>query len=181
MVEIWKDIENFEGMYQVSDMGRIRSLARTKVLSNGRKLTIREKILTGHIDTKGYLQVELRKDGKRNISCIHRLVASAFIENPERKEQVNHKDGNKRNNAVENLEWVTCEENIHHAWKHGLNTASKGQKHPNSILTDEQAKWIKEHYIPRDKKYGMSAMARMFGISTCPIYNIIHEKGWKHL
>lgn len=181
MVEIWKDIENFEGMYQVSNLGRIKSLARVKTLINGNRLTINEKVLQGHIDTKGYIQVELRKDGKRNISCVHRLVASAFIENPESKEQVNHIDGNKTNNRVENLEWVTCEENIHHAWNNGLNKALKGQQHCNSKLTDEQVKFIKENYKPRDRKYGMNGLARMFGVSTSPIYMIVSGKGWKHI
>lgn len=168
--EIWKDIVGFEGLYQVSNLGNVKSL-------KGKE----PKILKGHKDTKGYLQVELRKDNKRNISCIHRLVAKEFLEKPKGKDQINHIDGNKLNNNVDNLEWCTCKENIKHAWDNHLNKATYGENHPNSKLTNEQAKWIKENCKPRSKTMGVQAMANMFGVSVCPIYNIVYGKGWKHI
>ena len=118
--EIWKDIQGYEGQYQVSNYGRIKSLSRK--ISNGTGYYIsKEKILKGHVNTKGYIQVELQ--GKPLL--VHRLVAEAFIENPYDKPQVNHIDGDKSNNMTTNLEWVTNGENQIHAYKNGLNKHSE--------------------------------------------------------
>ena len=108
--EIWKDIEGYEGLYQVSSEGRIKSLSR--LTSNGRKIA--DRILTPYKNRDGYLQLKLYKDGKYINHKIHRLVANAFIPNPENKPEVNHIDENKENNNVSNLEWVTRKENANH-------------------------------------------------------------------
>ena len=101
-MEIW-DIEGYEGLYQVSNLGRVKSL--------NYKCTKEEKILKPKVCKKGYLMVGLYKEGKRRYYLVHRLVAETFIDNPEDKPQVNHKDEDKTNNKVENLEWVTSKEN----------------------------------------------------------------------
>lgn len=181
MTEVWKDVKGFEGMYQVSNLGRIKSLEREVITKKGYAIKVNESILKGSKDTKGYLQVEFKKDGKRIIRFIHRIVAEAFIPNVEHKEQVNHKNGNKLDNYVGNLEWATCKENIEHAWKNNLNTARCGEKHANSKLTDEQARYIKENYKAHDKQFGARALARKFNISVAPIVNIVSGKGWKHI
>ena len=105
-MEIWKDIEGYEGLYQVSNLGRVKSL--------NYKCTKEEKILKLMSDKDGYLYVNLYKEGKRKTYKVHRLVAKAFIPNPENKLEVNHKDEDKTNNKVENLEWMTCKENINY-------------------------------------------------------------------
>ena len=105
--EIWLDIEGYEGRYLVSNFGRVKSL-------------ITNKILNQYKDRYGYLRVILSLNGKQKIYLVHRLVAKAFIPNPENKLEVNHKDGNKENNHVDNLEWVTSKENVKHAYKMGL-------------------------------------------------------------
>lgn len=101
MKEIWKDIKGYKGLYQISNMGKVKSL------HNGR-----EKILKGCRDTNGYLYAHLHKDGKRKNASIHRLVALHFIENPYNLPDVNHiKEFEKQNNCVDNLEWCSVEYN----------------------------------------------------------------------
>lgn len=111
--EIWKDIEGYEGLYQVSNMGRVKSLSRMKWSGRGYFKTP-EKILKARPFKNGYLYVNLWKDGKMKHYTIHRLVSQAFIPNPNNLPQVNHIDENKENNCVDNLEWVTCKENLNH-------------------------------------------------------------------
>lgn len=99
MEEIFKEIEGYEGLYQVSNYGRVKSLNYNR--------TGKEKILKSYSNTDGYLSVDLRKEGKRKSCKVHRLVAQAFIENPNNYEEVNHIDEDKTNNYITNLEWCT--------------------------------------------------------------------------
>lgn len=106
-VEEWRDVKDYEGLYEVSSCGLIRSLPRNGTSKNGR-------VLKPGIIYNGYRQVVLGRYGEKSSKLVHRLVAQAFIENPKNKPAVNHKDGNPGNNSVENLEWVSHEENIMH-------------------------------------------------------------------
>lgn len=107
MNEIWVDIKGFEGYYQVSNCGNIRSLDRVIIQSNGKKITLKGQIIVQWHNDLGYAFVGLRKDKVRKTLRVHRLVATAFIPNPNNYPQVNHKDVNPSNNNVENLEWCT--------------------------------------------------------------------------
>lgn len=123
MKEIWKDIEGFEGYYQVSNLGRVRSVDRVVTQFNGwanAKRPTKGRIRTITKQTQGYSQVGLCKNGVQKSYRLNRLVAKAFVPNPDNKLYVNHIDGNKDNNRADNLEWVTNSENIMHAYKNGL-------------------------------------------------------------
>jgi hypothetical protein len=128
-MEIWKDVVGYEGYYEVSTHGNVRSVTRTFIKKYGdgeRSVTVSSKDLKPMTNYKGYLYVELRNNGTRFHAYIHRLVANAFIANVHNKPQVNHKDTNKTNNHVDNLEWATNSENQLHAQAHGL-VSSKGK------------------------------------------------------
>lgn len=135
MSEIWKDIPGFEGMYQVSNIGRVKSLP--KQIWNGKGFFIsKEKILHPNTLAKGYLQVELKKNKQRCSLQVHRLVAMTFIENPDPKDliQVNHLNGNKQDNRVENLEWSNNSLNQKHAWATGLQKVSGKAGRPKKAV-----------------------------------------------
>lgn len=120
MGEIYRDIQGYEGHYQISNLGNIKSLKRLiKRCNSNKSYFIKERILKQSI-SNGYYAITLNKNNKQKRFCIHRLVALAFLENPKNKEEVNHKDGNKLNNCVDNLEWCTKSENTLHAYKIGL-------------------------------------------------------------
>ena len=133
--EIWKDIKGYEGRYQVSNMGRVKSLKRTVTKKNGRKQTIQERFLKPRGNSNGYLRVYLREGGDtgKNFS-VHRLVCEAFHENPENKPCVNHIDENKVNNVASNLEWCTVKENCNHGTRNTRIAKSVGQYTRDGVL-----------------------------------------------
>lgn len=119
MEEIWKDVKNYEGAYMVSNLGRIKSLPRKGTKGN---------ILNPSRNNKGYCTVELTFKGKNRSTFVHRVVAENFIPNLKNLPEVNHIDGNKLNNNVENLEWVTKGQNQIHAYKTGLRKTTEKQR-----------------------------------------------------
>lgn len=132
--EIWRDIPNYEGLYQVSDLGRIKSLPKKR----SGKFDNSELILKS-INKDGYIVVNLWKNKKKKTLRVHRLVAKSFIPNPKNLKIINHIDGNRSNNSVNNLEWCTYSRNTQHAYDIGLNKHTK-----NIIQYDLQNKFIKK-------------------------------------
>lgn len=122
MIEIFKDIEGYEGLYQISNYGSV------KALGNGNSNNSKEKILKPTKDKKGYLRVDLSKQGKRKQYQVHRLVAQAFIDNPNNYEEVNHKDENKTNNKVENLEFCDRKYNANYGTAIERSTLSRSKQ-----------------------------------------------------
>jgi hypothetical protein len=117
MTEIWVDVEGYEGLYQVSNLGRVRTVERVVERPTG---NFKQKQFILKEQKNGdYCVARLTKEGKRKIYCVHQLVAKAFIPNPENKPEVNHKDLDKSNNCVDNLEWATRSENMKHAYDNG--------------------------------------------------------------
>ena len=149
MQEIWKDVKDYEGLYQVSNLGRVRSLPRKGTRTKGNYL------LKARKNKKGYLNLKLSKNRKAKSYRIHRLVSQAFIPNPDNLPQVNHIDGNKLNNCVDNLEWCTNEYNMKESIRLGLrNNAYKlGREHCRSVIVNQydlDDNFIKQWYCVRD-------------------------------
>lgn len=136
MQEIWKDVLGYEGSYKVSNLGNVISIDRY-VYYQKRKDKVEGKFVKGSVLVKRksfgkYLSVNLSKPGHGKKSFfVHRLVAKAFIPNPNNFEQVNHKDGNIYNNSVDNLEWVTMSQNVRHAYETGLNYGLRDELSPH--------------------------------------------------
>ena len=124
----------------------------------------------------GYYKVNLNIDGKEILVSIHRLVAEAFIPNPENKPEVNHKDGKKKHNCASNLEWVTSKENIEHAVKHGLKTGMVGEKHPNHKITADTALKICE--LLASGEYSYSEISDIVGASYGIVKKIKNKIRW---
>ena len=163
MQEEWKDIKGFEGCYQVSNFGQVKSLPQKR-----RWHQRKPYLLSANIVKNGYCLAHLYIQYQRKAIPIHRLVALAFIPNPSNKPQVNHKDGNKQNNKVDNLEWVTKAENGKHAFRNGF------LKLPPPKLNQEDVIKIGELY-PR---FSQRKIAKIFNVSRGTISDVINKKYW---
>lgn len=166
--EIWK---NYIHTYDVSNLGRLRNHKTGRILkvrpiskSNGRLGTV----------------VTLGSKKKSKMIVVHRAVAEMFIPNPENKPEVNHKDGNKTNNMVDNLEWVNGKENKDHAIRTGL-VDNNGERNGQAKLTVDDVLYIKNNIIPNSRDFGCGAMARRFGVSKTLIIGILQGKYWKNI
>lgn len=127
-IEIWRDITGYEGIYQISNLGRVRSLDRVSIDKNGIEYSIKGSMRKVS-KSKGYSMIGLSKDNKQKMYLVHRLVAEAFLGNPENLPIVNHIDGNKSNSHIENLEWVSNSDNINHAISTGLRKTNDIETH----------------------------------------------------
>jgi hypothetical protein len=168
-MEIFKDIINYEGLYQVSNYGNIKSLHY-----RGGK---REIILKPHKDIYGYFTVDLCINYKIKKCKIHRLVALAFIINSENKPQINHIDGNKENNYYKNLEWCTGSYNQKHAFKTGLNKPKSGEFHYRHKLTKENIIKIRETY--KKKNITQKELSIYYNVSIQCISAITTKRNWE--
>lgn len=137
MDEIWKPILDFEGLYEVSNLGRVKSLVLT---GQGHRNKRSERILRHGINSSGYPLVSLQNNKFKKSLAVHRLVATAFIENPTNKPCVNHIDGNKSNNMIDNLEWVSFSENNNHAWLNGLAKVTDKMRENGRLLGQNSGK-----------------------------------------
>lgn len=160
----WRDIKGYEGLYQVSDTGEVRSVDR--VSTGKRNRMLKGRVLSKTKTSTGYWKVELCKDGKATSSKVHRLVALAFIDNPENKPSINHIDNNPLNNNVCNLEWCTQAENVLHA----VGIGARKKKPKPRVATDDIVAKVLEEYIPYDREHSIRAIARRLGISDATIY-----------
>lgn len=174
-MEKWRSIKGYKGYYEVSNRGRIKSLKRTITFVDGRTRRIPERFLKltltrNNLGKPAYFVVALCKEHIETQHLVHRLVATAFIPNPESKSDVNHKDGNKQNNRKSNLEWMTKQENEEHAKAIGLK--AWGFRNTKCVISQEDIPSI----LRRVKKgrIGIQVkIAKEYGVTPCAINDIV--------
>lgn len=179
--EEWRDISGYEGFYQVSNLGRVRSCDRVVMRNDNSSSFIKGRLLKPSLDRKGYFRIALYKDGSRYFFLVHRLVAIAFLVIETSRNEVNHKNGVKDDNRVENLEWCTHLENMRHAIATGLTprfVGFVGEKHPLSLLTESQVLEIREL---RARGTKLRVIAEMYGVGMSVISGIVYRNNWAHL
>jgi hypothetical protein len=176
--EIWASIEGHEE-YQVSNKGRVKSLARQYKLNSHSSIIMHERMMKFVMSNCGYLMVMISKRNTKtkNITA-HRLVAKAFIPNPQDLREVNHINGIKWDNRVENLEWLSSSDNKKHGFKTGLYQPKLGESHSHARLTELQVLEIRERAKNGESGY---SLAKIYGITQSHASAIITNKVWKHL
>ncbi len=179
--ERWKDIPGYEGYYQASTLGRIKSIDRLVPTTNRWGMASINKrrgvVLSGERNGR-YLMVALCKKGLLVDKTVHRLIALTFIPNPNNKPEVNHKDCNKRNNKASNLEWVTRKENAIHAVINGMFPKRLGEKVGTAKLTDKK---ILKIFKRIEKGETQRSIAKQYQVSESLISMIKNRKIWGHV
>jgi len=177
MEEIWKDVKGYEGHYQISNLGNLKSLGRYQKSRWGTEFFVKERIMKHCFDGGGYHYCYLSKNDVRKAHKIHRLVCEAFRINYFNKLQVNHKDCNIDNNTLDNLEWNTPKENMIHAWENNRCKSKKGIDNSAHKLTEQQVREIK---LLKDKMF-QREVGKMFGVSKTIIGKIWRDELWTHV
>ena len=178
--EIWKDIEELNGLYQISNYGKVYRKprkVRSDVNKNGFRI-IKGKFKKPQNNGNGYLQLYVQINRNRKMFYIHRLVAKYFIENPNNFQEVNHLDFDKSNNFYNNLEWCTTESNKNHAFEN--DRFKKGETHCFSKLTDKKVLAIRRLF-KINPNFNRSKVARKLNVKDTAIIKIIKNQRWKHL
>lgn len=169
--EEWKDIAGYEGLYQISNLGRIKSFHKWR----GNK----EYITNGYPNKDGYMKIDLIKNGKKQVKSIHTLVLNTFLGIQPNKD-CNHKNGVKFDNHLENLEYCTKSENVKHAYSNlGKVSTLRGENNWTSKITENDAREIKRLYATG--KYLQREIGQIFDITQAAVSLIVTEKNWKHL
>ena len=172
-MEVWKQVKGYDGIYEVSNLGNVRSLDR--IIKWRGCFIVKKGIILKTKINRGYPFLGLNKDNVHKNKYIHRLVAEAFIPNPENKPQVNHINGIKTDNRVENLEWCTRSENQLHAVENKLNIAPRGEKHYMAKLTEKDVLEIRKSIL------NSYELAKIYNVSHQTISRAKNRQYWKHI
>jgi hypothetical protein len=172
--EVWKDIEGYESLYQISNVGRVKSLQRTCLTKGNKYRIVQERILKLFI-IKGYYYINLNKNGILNQFRVNVLVGKHFVDNPFNLPQLNHDDGVKLNNVYTNLIWCTASENGLHAVQNGLKPIQKGDISPNHKLNSEQVNSIRQELA---NGINGRTLSKKYNMSEGMISMIKHNKNW---
>lgn len=175
--EIWKEVVGYEGLYEVSNLGRVKSVR--KIVKRNTGFLVKPEVIKKQKVSKGYLTVALCKESVFKHKKVHILVGVSFIENPQNKPQINHKKGNKLDNRATELEWNTAEENVRHSYSFGLKIGKKGELHPLSKLNDSDIPNIIS--LRFDKKLTQQAIADMYNVCRATISLITNKKYYSHI
>lgn len=179
MTEIWKSIPGYDGFYQASTGGRIRSIDRM-IRGKNKKIVLRKgKILKPTISRCGYERVTLCRPGSKKIHSVHKLVLLAFIGSCPEGMECAHEDGRRTNNKILNLSWKTPSQNQEDRIKHG--TDDQGFKSARAKFTTKQVLDIRSRYRPYSKLNGMAALAREYSVCTTTIQNILIRRSWRNV
>jgi len=173
-IEIWKPVKDYEDYYEISNFGNLKILSREYKHFRGGTLVKKECYAKQRLTSNGYVMNAFDVNGSIKSFLRHRLVAEAFIPNPENKRCVNHKDGNKLNNHVDNLEWCTHSENVQHALKNNL--MPSGEMCYGASLTNRQVREIRK----LNGKFTQKEIGIMYGVSRETIKLILNNKTYKY-
>ena len=179
MQEIWKDVVGYVGYYEVSNKGNVRSVSR-KVNNFKGESAKRKGVNMAFVTTKaGYKRVSLRMLGTKRTFRVHRLVAEAFLPNPHQLAEVNHLNGIKDDNRLENLEWVDRRRNIDHAKEHNLFNSPKGSNHHKATITEDTVRAMRKLYA--EGNHTQKQISEEFSVHLSKAKHILAGRTWKHV
>lgn len=179
--ELWMPVIGYEGLYEISNKGRVKSVARVLINCQNIRREWPSKILKPQQESHGYTQVTLyRSNGRGKNFKIHRLVAESFLAGSRGDaKEVNHIDGNKQNNSVINLAWVTRLENSQHAWENKLISIKYGEETSGAKLSNTEVQQIRARYRRYGKENSAVSLAKEFNVTRQAIADIVHNKTWR--
>ena len=177
-MEVWKDVVGYEGLYQVSNYGNVKRIR----FVNNKCSKPKELVIKKHIAWNGRIQVDLSKEGKHKRTTVHRLVANAFIPNPNNLPQINHIDGNPQNNMVENLEWCDGAYNMKHAYQNNLmpNTKAYNEKNKKPIVRSDGKLYECAYSAAKDMGVSVFSIRDVLKGRThaCKGYSFVYQRDW---